>query len=128
MGRRLLDLNKEIKYLRDFRDNATLPMFSVAITGNILWANDAMIRMMGFAECPGDFTGSMAYDYHIDKELLSTMFNMILDGKFLVDFPCNLKRRDGTVINVTYNSNARQIRRRWEIFVFSLHCSRHDRP
>jgi PAS domain-containing protein len=46
--RRLRELQEEVQYLRNFRDNALLPMYSVNMMGTIVWANDAMVRMMGF--------------------------------------------------------------------------------
>jgi PAS domain S-box-containing protein len=107
MGRRLLDLNSEIKYLQDFRDNASLPMYSVSSKGRILWANDAMVSMMGFAGYPRLFIGSKACKYHVDEKLLATKFKMILEGQRQVEFECELRHRSGEIFNVSYISNAK---------------------
>jgi PAS domain-containing protein len=107
MERRLSDLNNEIKYLRDFRDNVNQPMFSISSEGRVIWANTAMLTLMGFANSPNKFVDSMVIAYHADPMLMATMISMLLDGQRLVNFPCNLRHRNGTILNATFNSNAK---------------------
>jgi PAS domain S-box-containing protein len=101
------NLNDEIHFCKDLLDNATLPMLSVSCKGDILWANTAMVNMMGYSSCPHEFVGSVASKHHVDREQRSEMFNKILQGHPQVDFECKLKHRSGSVIVVNYSSNAK---------------------
>ena len=107
LGRRLREMNAEIQYLQDFRDNALLPMYSIIQTGEIVWANDAMITLMGYGGQKNQFLGSNAFDYHLDKDRIRLMCKLVLCGQTLNDFACNVIRKDGVTLNVTYNSNAK---------------------
>jgi len=104
---RMQSLLAEIEYLRDFRDNALLPIYSVNAEGRIVWANDAMLRMMGYVDHRTEYLGSDTTRHHVDQALVSKMFGIVLEGGLLEDFPCRLIRRDGTVFHATYNSNCR---------------------
>lgn len=104
---RLNALLAEIEYLRDFRDNTVLPIYSVNHAGTIVWANDAMIRMMGYENHKSEYLGSPTNIHHVDQALVLHMLHTVLDGDLLIDFPCQLKRRDGSVFHATYNSNCR---------------------
>jgi PAS domain S-box-containing protein len=103
--RQMMQMQEEIQYLRDFRDNARLPMYSVNSSSEIYWANTAMLKMMGYQDCPEEYFGSVC-QYHKNKALFKEMIDTILGKEELVDFPCKLIRRDGTVLDVSFNSNA----------------------
>jgi hypothetical protein len=107
LNRKLHDLNTEIRYLKDFRDSTMLPMYSVGPNSTICWANNAMLDMMGYGDARHEYIGSNANLYHVDQSLFNTMLTNVFDGETLNDITCNLRRRDGDVINVTYNSNAK---------------------
>jgi signal transduction histidine kinase/CheY-like chemotaxis protein len=99
----LFNLYSEIGYVRDFRNHAILPMVSISSEGTILWANDCMISKMGFDEHPLQFLGSMMCDFFADKE----MFCKLFDGQRVLNVTCDLRRRNGDIWNVFYNSNAK---------------------
>ena len=107
LNHKLHNLNTEIRYLKDFRDSATLPMYSVGPNSTICWANKAMLDMMGYGDARHEYIGSNASLHHVNQSLYNTMLMNVLEGETLNDFTCNLRRRDGDVINVTYNSNAK---------------------
>jgi signal transduction histidine kinase len=72
----------------------------------IYWANDAMIELMGYQDCPELYLGSLSSTHHLDKCLVQEMIELVLCKKHLIYCPCQVIRRDGTLLDVTYNSNA----------------------
>ena len=101
------EMNAQMEYLQDFREKALLPMYSIDKDAVILWANEAMLKMMGYSEARDEFIGSIAFQYHIDQALVQHMSQTVINGQLLENFPCQVIRRDGQVITVTYNSNAK---------------------
>jgi PAS domain S-box-containing protein len=107
LGRRLRDMGAEIQYLQDYRDNVLLPMYSIKHSGHIVWANEAMIELMGFRNARDQFIGSQSTTYHVSQDCMRTMAETVLGGKPLHNFLCQITRRDGVVLDVAYNSNAK---------------------
>jgi PAS domain S-box-containing protein len=105
--RRIRELRAEIEYLRDFRDYAAVPMFSVDGTGTVLWANDAYANMLGYIDNKKDLIGTKAGDVHIDKVRLGEMYVKVMRGEHLQNEQTQLKCVDGKIIDVLYNSNYR---------------------
>ena len=74
--------------------------------GEIYWANDAMIDLMGYKECRDEYLNSLTRAYHVDQGVLDGMMDSLLQDNPLHNCPCKLKRRDGSLVDVVYNSNA----------------------
>ena len=104
---RLIGLHRNINFLSDFVNNVAIPMLSVSNTGDIVWANDAMLDMMGFSGISHTFLGTKAIDYHVDHALQSKMFTSLQEGSNLVDVPCSMRRRNGEEVQVIYSSNGK---------------------
>lgn len=100
------DVNDEATYLRDLIENSCMPVYSVGCDGRIIWANKAMIKMMGYENHEDDYLGSISLIYHINQDKANLMMQAVLNGEALTECECTLLRRDGSIIHVVYNSNA----------------------
>lgn len=105
--RRLCDLGTEVKYLQDYRDNSVLPMRTIGPGGIIMWANHAMLKMMGYSDDPSGYVGSNDDVHHVDKSVAMDLAMTVLRGGSIIDRSVDLIRKDGEIINVIFNGNAK---------------------
>jgi PAS domain S-box-containing protein len=100
------DVNDEATYLRDLIENSCMPVYSVRCDGSIMWANKAMVKMMGYENHVDEFIGSSSMTYHPDQNHALWMMERVLAGDALTECEATVRRRDGSLVDVIYNSNA----------------------
>jgi PAS domain S-box-containing protein len=90
--------------LSDFLENAVVGLHRVGPDGTILWANQAEIRMLGYA--PGEYIGRNIAEFHADGAALERILDRLSAGESLRDVPVRLRCKDGSIRHVLLSSNA----------------------
>lgn len=92
--------------LRDFVDNAVLPLDVVDPEGRITWANRAQLEMLGYrAE---DYVGKLAAEFHVDPREGAEMSARLRRAHVLNAFPACLRAKDGSLRFVETSSSVYQ--------------------
>lgn len=99
----LSEIQSELEELRDFVDNAPLPMHWVNGSGIILWANQAELDLLGYSR--EDYLGKHISNFHEDKEVIEVILNRLINKETLINTPARLRCRNGQIKDVLVNSN-----------------------
>jgi PAS domain S-box-containing protein len=91
--------------LRDFLENATIGIHRVGPDGTILWANRAELEMLGYEEA--EYVGRNIAEFYAEPEQIADILRRLLAGEALRDCEAKLVAKDGTVRQVSVDSNAR---------------------
>jgi PAS domain S-box-containing protein len=86
-----------------FLDNASVGIHLVDGTGKILWANKPELSLLGYES--GEYFDRHIADFHIDKDVIEQILEILGGGKMLQAYPARLRAKDGTVKHVLINSN-----------------------
>jgi PAS domain S-box-containing protein len=89
--------------LRDFVDNASIPLHWVNSEGIITWANQAELEMLGYSA--EEFIGKPIQNFHTESANINEIFSKLKDNQTLINYPATLKCKDGSVKHVLINSN-----------------------
>ena len=98
----LRDSDREMK---DFVENAIDGLHKVGPDGKILWANRAELTMLGYS--PEEYIGHHISEFHVDHELVEDILNRLARNETVVNCEAQMRRKDGTIVHVLINSNAR---------------------
>jgi PAS domain S-box-containing protein len=90
--------------LADFFENATEGLQKVAPDGRILWANKAVLSMLGYE--PEEFIGRRFAEFHVDQDAVAEMMRRLSSGRNLINQESQLRCSDGTIRDVLISSNA----------------------
>ena len=90
--------------LADFLDNAVVGLHKVGPDGTILWANDAELRMLGYAR--DEYVGRNIAEFHADVPALERILDRLSAGESIRDTPVRLRGKDGGYRHVLLSSNA----------------------
>jgi PAS domain S-box-containing protein len=89
--------------LSDFFENAVEGLHKVDRDGIILWANRAELDMLGYSA--DEYIGKPIFEFHIDRELVESMLDRLVNGEAIINQSAQLRCRDGAVKHVLVNSN-----------------------
>ncbi|HET9930143.1 MAG TPA: GAF domain-containing protein, partial [Polyangiaceae bacterium] len=89
--------------LRDFVDNAVLPLDVVDPEGRITWANRAQLEMLGYSA--EEYVGKLAADFHADFGEGAEMSARLRRAHVLNSFPACLRAKDGSLRFVETSSS-----------------------
>jgi PAS domain S-box-containing protein len=92
------------KDLRDFLENAHMPIHWVGPDGIILWANSAELQMLGYSS--DEYFGRHIADFHADQSVTDDILKRLTRGETLTDYEARLRRKDGSIRDVLINSSA----------------------
>jgi PAS domain S-box-containing protein len=90
--------------LRDFLENAVLPMHWVAADGTILWANKAEVDLLGCSR--EEYVGHSIREFHVDDATIEDMLQRLSRGEELHGYEARLRHKDGSFRNVRIHSSA----------------------
>lgn len=88
---------------QEFLDNASVGIHLVDAEGKILWANKPELSFLGYS--PDEYFDRHIADFHIDKDVIQRILEILSGGGMLQAYPARLRARDGTVRHVLINSN-----------------------
>ena len=89
--------------LRDFLENAHMPIHWVGPDGMVLWANRAELQMLGYS--PDEYIGHHIAEFHADQPVIDDILKRLTDGETLTDYEARLRRKDGSIRDVLINSS-----------------------
>ncbi|NRA37681.1 MAG: PAS domain-containing protein [Planctomycetes bacterium] len=87
----------------DFLNNSTVGVHLVDQTGTILWANNTELNLLGYSE--EEYFGRHIKDFHVDKDVIETIINLLVDGTSLSTYPARLRAKNEETKFVLINSN-----------------------
>jgi two-component system CheB/CheR fusion protein len=90
--------------LRDFLENAELPMHWVSGDGTILWANKADADLAGYPL--EEYVGRSIREIHTDPEAVEEILQRLRRGEQLNGYEAQLRRKDGSTRDVRIHSSA----------------------
>ena len=97
-------LRRSESNLRDFVDNAAIGLNWVGPDGEILWANQTELDMLGYTH--DEYIGQNIIEFHDDKRAIADILARLLNGETLQDHEAKLRSKDGSLRHVMINSNA----------------------
>ena len=102
--RELQALRRSEAVLRDFIETSTIGLHWVGADGKILWANQAEVDLLGYAE--KEYIGRNIAEFHADEPIINDILARLSRGETLRDYPARLRHRDGSIRHVLINSSA----------------------
>jgi len=100
---RIKELERDAAELRDFIENAAIPLHWVDGDGIIIWANQSELDMLGFSK--EEYIGHPISSFHADDDIIGDILSRLGQDETLLDYPARLKCKDGSVKHVLINSN-----------------------
>ncbi len=89
--------------LRDFVENATIGLHWVLADGTIEWANDAELKLLGYAR--EEYIGRNIADFHADRNAIGDILCRLGRNEEIHDFEAPLLASDGSIKWVAISSN-----------------------
>jgi len=89
--------------LRDFVDNATVGLHWVGPDGIILWANQAELKLLGYAR--EEYIGHPVSKFHADAPVIEDILSRLTKGESLNEYAARLRCKDGSIRHVLIDSN-----------------------
>ena len=89
--------------LRDFVETATIPLHWVGPDGNIIWANQAELELLGYAR--EEYVGHHITEFHADPSVISDILSRLVRGETVQDQEARLRCKDGSIRHVLINSS-----------------------
>jgi PAS domain S-box-containing protein len=89
--------------LRDFVENAVVPLHWVAKDGTILWANEAELSLLGYSR--QEYVGHHITKFHADAEAIEDILQRLARRERLDGYKTRLRCRDGSARTVRIYSN-----------------------
>ncbi|NKB17902.1 MAG: PAS domain S-box protein [Pseudanabaena sp. CRU_2_10] len=96
-------LRRKQEELTDFIENAPTGMHWVGPDGEILWANQAELNMLGYTS--EEYIGYPINDFHADQCTISDILKRLTDNETLHDYAAQLRCKDGSIRHVLIDSN-----------------------
>jgi PAS domain S-box-containing protein len=97
------ELRHSQQQLTDFVENATIGMHWVAADGQILWANQAELDLLGYTR--EEYIGRSITEFHAESEVIDDILCRLTNNEILQSYPARLRAKDGSIRDVLINSN-----------------------
>jgi PAS domain S-box-containing protein len=91
--------------LADFLDNSELPIHWVGPSGEILWANEAELKLLGYSR--DEYIGHHISEFHADGQTIRDILERLTRNEALHGYEARLRAKDGTIRYVLITSNVR---------------------
>jgi len=96
-------LRRNEEELRDFVENATIPLHWVGPDGTILWANQAELDLLGYERHA--YVGRPVSDFYVDRADAETILARLAHNEELHNHAARLRAKDGSIKHVLISSN-----------------------
>jgi PAS domain S-box-containing protein len=90
--------------ISDFIENAQIGMHWVDIKGNIVWANQAELDLLGYDR--SEYIGQPLINFHLDRSKIADIFEQLLDRQSITEYEAQMRRKDGSICDVSIESSA----------------------
>jgi PAS domain S-box-containing protein len=103
----MVRLRKEVtardRVFVDFVENAVVPLHWSGPDGRILWANEAELALLGYAQ--EDYVGRHLSDFYADQETAQDILQRLSRGEILHNYEARLICEDRTIKDVLIDAN-----------------------
>ena len=89
--------------LRDFFENASIPIHWVGPDGTILRVNQAELDLLGYRR--EEYVGHNVTEFHAEPDVIEDILRRLAAGEVLHDYPTRLQRKDGSLKDVLIDSS-----------------------
>jgi len=96
-------LGRKQSELADVLENAVEGVQQVGPDQRILWANQAMLRLLGYDS--EEYVGHPFADFHADPSAFHEYWQKLMRGEDIYDYPAELRCKDGSVKQALIHSN-----------------------
>lgn len=96
-------LQKSQQQLNDFIDNAVVGMHWVGADGEILWANQAELNLLGYER--EEYIGHNLAEFHADADVIEDILRRLNSQETLCNYEARLRCKDGSIRYVLISSN-----------------------
>jgi PAS domain S-box-containing protein len=98
------DPEQRERNLRDFIENAAVPMHWVAEDGTILWANEAELKLLGYSR--EEYIGHNIADFHVDQPVILDILRRLKANEQIDGCHARLRAKDGSIRHVVIHPSA----------------------
>jgi PAS domain S-box-containing protein len=96
-------VRRQAQQLGAFLDTAAIAIRRVAPDGTILWANDAELRMLGYAR--GEYVGHRVAEFFVE-DAMADILARLRRGERVTEYAARMRCRDGSIKHVLVDSSA----------------------
>ena len=96
-------LEKEVTQLRDFLENASMPLHWVNGSGIIIWVNQAELDFLGYTK--DEYLNQHISKFHADKETIEDILRRLINKETLLNYSARMVCKNREVKDVLINSN-----------------------
>ena len=89
--------------LAEILENAVEGVQQVGPDQRILWANRALLKLLGYAS--GEYFNHHLADFHADKSSFEEFWQRLMKKEDIYDYPAELRCKDGSIKSVVIHSN-----------------------
>ena len=89
---------------RDFVENASVGLQWVGPDGNVLWANQTELDLLGYTR--EEYVGHNITEFYADRPVIEDMLVKLTGGETLHDHEARMRCKDGSIRHVVVSSNA----------------------
>ena len=89
--------------LTDLLENAVEGVQQVGADQKILWANKALLHLLGYAA--NEYVGHLFSEFHVDQDVFAEYWRRLMRGEDIYDCPAELRCKDGSAKQVQIYSN-----------------------
>ena len=97
------DLRREVVELRDFVENAALPLHWVNGSGILIWVNQAELDLLGYKK--EEMLNQHISKFHADQNVIEDILRRLIDKETLMNYPARLLCKNGEIKDVLITSN-----------------------
>ncbi len=97
------EVRHQAKQLAAFLDTAAIALHRAGPDGTILWANQAELRMLGYAQ--DEYVGRSILDFHVDRGVIEDLLARLGRGEKIVERASRMRCKDGSVKHVLIDSS-----------------------
>jgi PAS domain S-box-containing protein len=98
-----MEVQKRTAELTDFIENAVVPMHWVTSDGQIAWANQAELDLLGYAK--EEYIGRSIVEFHADRPVIDELLRQLSNNETVQNYQARLCCKDGSIRHVLIDSN-----------------------
>ena len=99
------ELRRSEQRLREFVEDAVVPLHWVDGNGVIIWANRAELQMLGYSR--EEYVGQPIMKFHADADVIADILARLGRREILREYPSRLICKDGSIRHVLIDSHVR---------------------
>lgn len=91
--------------LADLLENAVEGVQCTGADQKILWANKALLELLGYSQDEDEYVGHQVSDFYVSADVFAEYWKKLMQGEDIYDYPAELRCKDGSVKHVQIYAN-----------------------